>query len=198
MKSLDTRQYQHWRRHARVLEADGHGEKVLLLQDGSMLKLFRKRRWLSRATFHPPAMRFVRNARTLASLGIPCPRVLALYWLGEPPRHLVHYLPVPGQSLRELVPMIDRNRQLELFARLSDFIAWLHDNGVYFRSLHMGNIILTPDSRFGLIDIADLRYLARPLSRWLRARNYHHLLRYPDDWAHVDPDIRARFGFGGG
>jgi len=196
MQRMDAEQFRELRRHAQVLAADAHGEKVLRLEDGSLLKLFRQRRWLSRSLFNPPARRFAHNARRLASLGIACPRVLTLYRLKEPPRHLVHYLPVPGHSVRELLPRLERTRQLELFASLANFISLLHGRGVYFRSLHMGNIILMPDSHFGLIDIADLRCLAGPLSRRLRARNYRHLLRYQDDWAQVDPDVRTLFTFG--
>ena len=39
-----------------------------------------------------------------------------------------------------------RSRPLteELLEKLGGFIAYLHDWGVYFRGLHMGNIVLTP------------------------------------------------------
>lgn len=179
-----------------MLEADPRGEKVLRLPDDTLLKLFRQRRRISRELFAPSAKRFARNALKLELLGIRCPQVLAIYWLREPPCHLIRYKPVPGHSLRQRVPGIDRDAQLALFARLAVFIGYLHNQGVYFRSLHMGNIILTPDQYFGLIDIADMRCLDKPLSARLRARNYYHLLRYTDDWARVDSDVRTLFTFG--
>lgn len=140
-------------------------------------------------------MRFADNATELKRLGIPCPTILKLYWMKDPYRSIVHYDPLPGVTLRDLIntdPDID---QLELFARLAEFITQLHDLGVYFRSLHMGNIVLTPDNELGLIDISDMRCLGRPLSRWMRNRNYRHLLRYKEDWARVDPDVSTLFTF---
>jgi len=52
---------------------------------------------------------------------------------------------------------------------------------VYFRSLHFGNVVLTPDNTLGLIDIADLRCQKRTLSDSKRLRNFAHLLRYKED-----------------
>jgi len=180
--------------HAQVLEQDSHGEKVLYLADGTFLKLFRRKSWLSKTAFYPPAKRFADNAVALQNLGIPCPRVIQLYRLSGPYRSVVHYHPLPGETLRQLLHRKMDLNQLELFARLAEFITHLHDSGVYFRSLHMGNIILTPDNEFGLIDISDMRCLGRPLSRRMRDRNYQHLLRYRSDWALADPHIATLFG----
>ena len=195
MQLLTRDQFAAWREGADVLEKDGHGEKVLRLTDGTFLKLFRRKSWFSKTAFHPPAMRFADNATELKRLGIPCPVILKLYWMKAPYRSVVHYEPLPGVTLRDLLtdePSID---QLELFARLAEFITHLHDLGVYFRSLHMGNIVLTPDNQLGLIDISDMRCLGKPLSKWMRNRNYRHLLRYEADWAQVHPHVSTLFTF---
>ncbi|AZD58538.1 Oligosaccharide repeat unit polymerase Wzy [Pseudomonas chlororaphis subsp. aurantiaca] len=42
---------------ARILEADSYGPKVYLLQDGNILKLFRRKR-----LFHPPCFGPIRGA----------------------------------------------------------------------------------------------------------------------------------------
>lgn len=195
MQALDSAQYERLRENAEVLERDGHGEKVLRLADGTFLKLFRRKSWLSKTAFYPPARRFADNAAELERLGIPCPHVLQLYRMSHPYRSVVHYEPLPGLALRQLLAQNPSLDQLELFARLAEFITRLHDLGVYFRSLHMGNIVLTPDNELGLIDISDMRCLGRPLSRWMRDRNYQHLLRYEQDWAQVDPNIGTLFMF---
>ncbi|WP_185267777.1 lipopolysaccharide kinase InaA family protein [Halopseudomonas xiamenensis] len=195
MQALDSAQYERLRENAEVLERDGHGEKVLRLADGTFLKLFRRKSWLSKTAFYPPARRFTDNAAELERLGIPCPHVLQLYRMSNPYRSVVHYEPLPGLTLRQLLAQDPSLDQLELFARLAEFITRLHDLGVYFRSLHMGNIVLTPDNELGLIDISDMRCLGRPLSRWMRDRNYQHLLRYEQDWAQVDPNIGTLFMF---
>lgn len=195
MQSLSRGQYDAWRRDAQVLEEDSHGEKVLRLADGTFLKLFRRKSWLSKTTLYPPAKRFADNAAELQRLGVPCPRVIQLYRLSAPYRSVVHYEPLPGQTLRQLLSNDTSLDQLELFARLAEFITHLHDLGVYFRSLHMGNIVLTPDNALGLIDISDMRCLGRPLSRRMRDRNYQHLLRYESDWGLVNPNIGTLFMF---
>ena len=51
----------------------------------------------------------------------------------------------------------------------------LHEKGIYFRSMHLANVILTPDGTLGLIDISDMKTFHRPL------RNFKHVLRYEQD-----------------
>lgn len=180
MRPISSDQYQQLRSGAKVIEADSHGDKVLLLADGSILKLFRRKRLLTSALLWPYARRFASNARKLTQLGIPTPEVLALYRLREPARHLVHYRPLPGVTLRQMrcegLPCPAR-----LFDQLGAFVARLHQKGVYFRSIHLGNIVLTPDQRLGLIDLADLKTRDRPLGSALRLRNFRHMLRDAED-----------------
>lgn len=195
MQPLSREQYNTWRSDAQVIEKDAHGEKVLRLADGTFLKLFRRKSWLSKTAFYPPAKRFADNALELQRLDIPCPRVIQLYRLSAPYRSVVHYDPLAGETLRQLLSKDTGLDQLELFARLAEFITHLHDLGVYFRSLHMGNIVLTPDNELGLIDISDMRCLGKPLSRRMRDRNYQHLLRYESDWGMVNPNIGTLFMF---
>ena len=171
------------------------GDKVLHLTDGTYLKLFRRKSWLSKTAFYPPARRFADNAAKLQRLGIQCPEVIQLYKLEKPYRSVVHYHPLLGDTLRQILQRNIDLDQLELFARLAEFITHLHELGVYFRSLHMGNIVLTPYNEFGLIDISDMRCLDRPLPRGMRDRNYRHLLRYESDWAMVNPEVGSLFTF---
>ena len=78
MQLLDRRQYELWLASAQILEQDSYGEKVLRLADGTFLKLFRRKSWLSSTAFYPPARRFADNAAELKRLGIPCPVVIQL------------------------------------------------------------------------------------------------------------------------
>lgn len=193
MKKLSHDEFVAWSEAAKVLEKDRYGVKVLHLADGTFLKLFRRKSWLSKTTFFPPAKRFAANAAELHRLGIRCPVVLGLYHMTDPYRSIVHYQPLEGITLRQLLNEQPTVEQIELFADLASFITTLHDLGVYFRSLHLGNIVKTPDGALGLIDISDMRCLGKPLSKGMRRRNYQHLLRYEDDWALVHPQIRDHF-----
>lgn len=191
MQTLDPQLYATWRRSADILERDRYGDKVLRLSDGTLLKLFRRKRWLSRALFSPPAQRFAKNAHALKMLGIPCPEVIAIYKLRQPERSVVHYHPLPGTTLRALIT--DRPLTPALINQLISFILHLHELGVYFRSLHLGNILLTPDGQLGLIDISDLRCAGKPLAKRMCRRNMKHLLRYTEDWDKFDLATRQRF-----
>ncbi|HDZ57057.1 MAG TPA: toluene tolerance protein [Pseudomonas xinjiangensis] len=185
MHWISREQYEKLRKDAEVLEKDSYGEKVLKLVDGNFLKLFRRKSWFSKNTFVTPAQRFANNAQALEDLDIPCPKVIGLYRVPNPFRSLVHYVPLEGHTLRALLAG-DPSRRAKAFAKLPEFVETLHDTGVYFRSLHLGNIVLTTDDRLGLIDISDLRIYSKPLSKSMRTRNYQHLLRYSDDWESFD------------
>lgn len=179
MQALQHKAYLAMRDGAQVLEADQFGEKVLRLRNGNFLKLFRRKRLLTSAAWLPYAQRFANNANTLQKLGIPCPQVLAVYRIKSIDRDAVYYAPLEGRTLRQLVENTEQAPLLR--ALLGQFVAQLHERGVYFRSLHLGNIVLTPDNRLGLIDIADLKYLRQSLSAGKRLRNFQHMLRNSQD-----------------
>lgn len=179
MQILSHDAYLALRANATVLERDLHGEKVLQLEDGSYLKLFRRKRLISSAAWYPYAQRFADNAEALAQRDIPCPRVIGVCRVPDIVRDVVHYWPLEGQTLRQLVQQ--RSASDSLREQLFAFVERLHLAGVYFRSLHLGNIVLTPDHQLGLIDIADLRAGHRPLLAYQRRRNMRHLYRATDD-----------------
>ncbi|MBC3950772.1 toluene tolerance protein [Pseudomonas folii] len=177
MQNLEHIVYIKMREGAAVLEADREGDKVLRLADGTMLKLFRRKRLLTSALWFPYAQRFADNCEALRARKIQCPTVRKVYRIPSIKRDAVHYDPLPGNTLRQLI--IENPDGLR--AKLGEFVANLHNQGIYFRSAHMGNIVLTPDNTLGLIDIADLRAQRKPLSKGLRLRNFKHMLRYEGD-----------------
>ncbi|WP_367598679.1 O-antigen ligase family protein [Pseudomonas fulva] len=166
---------------ARVIEEDGLGPKVLLLQDGSFLKLFRPRAWYTAGAFYPYARRFARNSQQLALEGIPTPPVVELLNYADGTQG-VRYIPLAGQTVRQALqacPSLAARKAL--VQRLGRFMGQLHQQGVYFRSLHLGNVLLMDNGEFGLIDLADMRLLPSPLSADLRQRNLRHMQRYTED-----------------
>lgn len=179
MQALDHARYLDLVQGAEVLEADGTGDKVLRLLDGSMLKLFRRKRLISSAAWYPYATRFADNCQTLAKRAVPCPQVRGVFRIAAIERDAVHYTPLPGKTLRQLLD--DVSRDDELRRQLGRFIADLHHKGIYFRSAHLGNVVLTPEGALGLIDIADMKTYRQPLRKALRLRNFKHMLRYTQD-----------------
>lgn len=184
MRTLGHEDYLRLREGARVIEADRHGDKVLLLPDDTYVKLFRRKRLLTSAAFYPYARRFADNIDALVARGIPCPELIALYRVEAIDRDAIHYRPLAGRTLRHIVKDGPDAAEAEtLRIALGEFVARLHQLGVYFRSLHLGNIVLTPERALGLIDLADMSPRRGSLGRLLRARNMRHLLRYPEETA---------------
>jgi hypothetical protein len=164
---------------ANVLEADSYGAKVYRLQDGNILKLFRRKRWFSSALLRPYSRRFIDNAVQLEKLGVPTLKVVSYYTLDQPGMTAVLYQPLPGQTLRQLAQAPGFSWTQALPA-LIGLIRELHRSGIYFRSLHLGNIVVTPNEQLGLIDVADMRFFKAPLSPSLKKRNLQHFARYID------------------
>ncbi|SFP76021.1 Lipopolysaccharide kinase (Kdo/WaaP) family protein [Geopseudomonas sagittaria] len=166
---------------ARVIEEDGYGIKVACLANGDYLKLYRRKRLLSSALWAPPARRFAANAERLRQLDIPAPFIVET--LQVPSRQLngVRYQPLPGDTLRNHWRSLDDEQRAGEVQRFGAFLGQLHEFGVYFRSLHLGNVLTLPDDRFGLIDLSDMQISGRPLPRWKRQRNLQHMLRYAED-----------------
>jgi hypothetical protein len=160
-----------------VLEQDERGAKVILLDSGDILKVFRVRHRWSMAHIFSYAQRFCRNATRLQKLAIPTMCIKSRYRVQGRSESLVRYAPLLGKTLRQL---LDAGGSLD-GNQLGAFIARLHQNGIHFRSLHLGNIILCEDNTFGLIDIADMRIYPWPLFCNTRARNFMHLCRYEAD-----------------
>lgn len=177
---------------AEILEADAYGPKIFRLRNGAMLKMFRLKRWFSSALFFPYSHRFERNCRRLRALGVSCPEVIEVYQVPHISRDALLYLPLEGETVRRLVqkcPAAEVGQGMRV--EIADFINHLHECGVLFRSLHLGNIVRCASGGYGLIDVADLSVSRRKLSRWQRARNFAHLARCAEDapWLNADGDF---------
>lgn len=177
MKKLSKEGYLALRKGAEVIESDSNGDKVLLLADGTYFKLFRVKRLITSARLTPYSKRFAENAKKLAQLNIPTVSVIDTFKIPSINRTAVHYNPLPGTVVRNL----KNNLNETLAKKLGTFIRQLHEKGIYFRSLHLGNIVLTPEDQLGLIDIADMKILRHALPNQMRIRNFYHLCRYKED-----------------
>jgi tRNA A-37 threonylcarbamoyl transferase component Bud32 len=171
---------------AELIVADKAGPKVMQLDNGNMIKLFRRKRLISSALFAPYAVRFCNNAFRLKELHIPTITPVEIHHCQQRQMHLVEYEPLPGELLRG---RLQTGKDNALFVKTAKFIAELHNKGVYFRSLHFENIVYH-DGRLGLIDIADMKIYRKPLGKSLQQRNFQHFMRYP-----ADAELINNFGF---
>lgn len=181
MEKLSAEEFGRLVEGARLLESDGRGPKVYETADGRILKLFRIKRRFSSNLWSPFARRFARNAERLRLLGL---TTLDVEWFGEVPhleRQAVIYGKVPGMPLRSWLREATPAEGEDVLRRAAAFVAGVQERGVLFRSFHFGNILVTPDGGFSLIDILDVRFRPTPLALRHRRRNFGHMTRYAED-----------------
>lgn len=164
----------------KVYEHDQRGIKVIRLQSGDFLKIFRARNLFSATRVYSHARRFCRNVSRLKALGIPTVEIKALYHLQQRGHTAVLYQPLEGESIRNIVQH-DKKRMLKTKTTFGVFLANLHIKGVHFHSLHTGNILLLPNNQFGLIDVSDMTIYPWKLSCGTRLRSFKRLCKYQED-----------------
>lgn len=178
MRIVTARELEIWLTSGQVLEQDARGPKVVALPDGRFLKIFYTRRPLLQSRLWPAARRFRHNTERLRARGVASPGVAEIFWLNRAKGiSACLYTPLPGISLEQLLRDGDPRLEMEL-PTMARFIHHLHRQGIYFRSLHLGNILLIAPGQFGLIDVLDLRCYPFPLNRGLVRRNFEHLRSY--------------------
>lgn len=154
-----------------------YGPKVVLLPNGDYLKVFNPKEGLTKRRFFPKYKSFIRNTEKLKIYNIPTVRVTEVYALPEQNGHAVRYVPLIGTDLRLLA-----KRQLDkTLEKFIPFLVELHEKGIYFRGIHLGNVLRLDNGQYGLIDIADLYFKRAPLSIISRVRNLTHMLQNKDD-----------------
>lgn len=172
MSRISKEEYERLVEGGKVLEEQSFGVKVWLLPDERIVKLFRTKGIVTSARIYPYSHRFARNARRLAARGVSVPEVLEIFHCPQIRRHGVIYQRLAGKAFRDL---LDERSDPSLIEKLAAFLAELHEKGIYFRSVHPGNVLLLEDGQLGLIDIQDVRFRPWPLSLGERARNFCHL-----------------------
>ena len=181
LPNLSNHEFEALTQGARILEKDGFGLKVLRLPDARILKLFRRKRWLSSQLWAPHAARFDRNAKTLLKRGIPTLTVERIFFLPEMQRQAVLYHELPGTTLRQWLRDHEGDEATAVIQQFGRFVAKLHAEGVLFRSLHFGNVLVSPEHDLALIDIVDISFQKSELHTWQRIRNFAHIGRYTED-----------------
>lgn len=178
MKTLTKTDFKLLIKDASMMKEDLFGPKVYRRPDATYVKLFRQKRNFSLSTIFPYVERFRRNSLTLMKRGIDTVAVDALYDCPEIERTIVTYKELDGELFRNVLEKDASGQPLE---ELAGFLAELHKKGIYFRSIHLENIVLQPNGALGLIDIADMRFRRFALSPLRRVRNLCHLLKYAQD-----------------
>lgn len=157
-----------------------HGyPKVILHPDSTVTKLWvNKFKLFSTSHFSPYAKRFITIAEKLKQAGIPVPHILQHANIEGTRVQLVRYRELPGRSIRDIIHQTPNDLNIQ---DLAAFYHQLHEQGILYRGMHFGNIILTKENTFGLIDFTDTTFYNKPVSMERRAANISTPLRYKED-----------------
>jgi hypothetical protein len=183
VKSLQESEFLDLVKGATVLTINGGGISVVRTVDEHIVKVFRPPSRFSSDLFSPRPLRFAQAVRDLESMDIPTVRNLEMYWVPCMKRHVAHYLPMPGEELRDVLAGIGNipGRSGPLIERWAGFLCHLHDKGVYFRGINFSNVLVGTGGEFGLIDVGSVQTRKSSLDPDLRARNFKHPLAYSRD-----------------
>ncbi len=158
-----------------------HKPKIIETADNAIIKVFyQKKKWYSRDRYYPKGKRFYNNANHLNHLNVMAPEVDKLQYCPELKLYTVKYKKYPGKECRE---WIAENQPVAL-SDVFQFIASLHAKGIFFRAIHLANILYDPKKGFALIDVADVYFKKKPLGLLARYRNIKHLFRAIEDKAY--------------
>jgi len=154
-------------------------DRLRITANNNIVKIFRPRKVFSSSTLFPPANRFFKNSIRLKKLGIDAVDVKRVYYYKMKQEHYAIYPLIEGEELRNVLRNTDRlDVELQM---LADYLAMLHQKGVFFRAMQLGNILVDKNRNFVLIDYSDMRFSKRPLGLIKRVRNMHQLLRHRKD-----------------
>lgn len=148
---------------------------IIETANGTIVKFFYHRKLISSNRFSPYALRFYRNAKRLAQREVLTVDVVDVFCIAEKQCHVVIYHKLPGADIRELL-----SQHVNVLPEVAKFLAQLHRKGIFFRSVHLGNLLYFKGA-IALLDIADVDFKRDSLGVWHRARNMAHLLNNETD-----------------
>lgn len=152
--------------------------KVFEKNGNTIIKLFYpKKSKLSSDRIWPRAMRFYRNVKKLHERGYNAPIVSKIQFCPESKMYLMYYPKIAGSDVRYLA----NNNQLHIIKHVAHLMADLHDKGVFFRCIHLENLLYQTNGEFALLDVTDVRFKKKPLNLYARYRNLKHLFQEPLD-----------------
>ncbi|MDA0788370.1 MAG: hypothetical protein O2780_02820 [Proteobacteria bacterium] len=179
MRQFNRHQLDQFIKKQSILKGTPERPGLMQSDENEIIKAFYRRKTISTSRLVPQARRFTTNSRLLLERDIPAPIVKDVVWCADYPVHMVIYDRIDGKDLRELCHELGT----EQISMLPDFLARLHDQGVFFRAIHLGNLIFDGDT-IHLVDISDLRLHTSPLGVFARARNLAHLMNTERDKAY--------------
>jgi hypothetical protein len=160
-----------------IEKADDLGHRKTFHKKNEIIKIFNVRGLISSGFFNTYASRIIKNSLKLKIYDIPSIEITnELIFKYNKRLSGVTYKYIPGTTYRDLSHKITMN----MITDLANYISNIHKKGIYFRAMHLGNILLHNKKLF-LIDIAKIHFYPWPLFVFTRARAFRRMIKYQDD-----------------
>lgn len=150
-----------------IIKRCGNLPKVLCTEDNKIIKIFYPKNKYSSDNFKPYALRFYKNSIKLKYLNVTAPHIFKIQYFAERRVYLLYYEKIMGENLEILIQLGKK----ELYEKIAIFLALLHQNGINFRSIHLGNLVYEKEEGIALIDISSMKFKKSSLSLWQRYKN---------------------------
>lgn len=152
--------------------------KLLEKHNGDIIKVFySKKKRFSSNNRKPYALRFCQNALLLRKTNINAPDIQLTQFCADLNSYILTYTKIPGENARVLSASMCDN----IIPQVAHYIATLHEQGIFFRSIHLENLLYDEKQGFSLLDIVDVTFKNKPLNLFLRYRNLKHMFMISDD-----------------
>lgn len=126
-------------------------------------------------------MRFCDNITRLRKAGYLAPNIIKVQYCAEQRVHVVYYEKIIGDDIRYLA---EQKGQFHILHDVAKLLANLHKDKILFSSIHLENLLYTPQGKLALIDTGDVRFKKFALLMpYFRYRNLTRLFREPLDKA---------------
>lgn len=153
--------------------------KLFESKNGEIIKIFYPRKkLLSSNRYKPYALRFCTNAEELKTRGVITPEIRSVKYCQDLNVYIITYQKLPGIDAR-----VFSSENINIIPNIAAFIAELHQKGIFFRSIHLENLLCLTDNQLALLDIVDMQFKNRAISLYLRFRNLKHLFKIKEDQA---------------
>ena len=177
VKQLSQQQFKQLCQQGTPLAVGRKGPRLLNLPNDHIVKIFWPRKRLTSDQCYPYAKRFVRNAARLKKTGISSLIVTGIERVQQSRIYVVTYHKILGKDVRAII----EHDGVEVLANIAAFVAKLHNNGIFFRGIHLGNLLKNEQQGFSLIDIVNIKFYKRSVPFLSRFRNLKHLFTNSDD-----------------
>ena len=163
-----------------VEKANDLGHRKTFHKKNEIIKIFNVRGYISSGFFNTYASRIIKNSIKLKDHEISSIEITnELTFQYNNRLSGVSYKYIPGKTYRDLGNKITK----EMITDLAKYISIIHKKGIYFRAMHLGNILLHNKKLF-LIDIAKIHFYPWSLFIFTRARAFRRMIKYKDDIKH--------------